>query len=196
MKIQYHLAVFLRDQVRNFSILHRCLTDFVYAENARIYPPVLSVSESINTIIRDKASIGRYGDGEYSMCLGKHLKFQCNNKLFTARLCSILYADTPNFHAAILDLKSENNDFYRNNSVRCHRIINKLDNRTRLNVFISTVNNQQNIKAVQRIWEKREIEFITNLETKQTTDELLLFNSAASQQFIAAPAPKHSKNTI
>lgn len=182
-------AVFLRDQTRGFPALHRRLTDFVYADIVKRHPPVLSAAESIDIIVRDNASVGRYGDGEYRLCRNKALRFQKNSAELVARLRAILHGDTPNFHAAVVPPSAgAERAGWKDTLVHNYRIIAKLDGRPRLDAFLSTARCQKDIDRMKRIWQDRKIVLITNAKTRQMAVDCGIFANANSQDFIEVPA--------
>jgi len=182
------VIVFIRDQIRGFPALHRRLTDFVYADIVRRHPPVLSAAESIDIIVRDNASVGRYGDGEYRLCRNKPLRFQKNTEELTARLRAILYGDTPNFHAAVASPSAGvERAGWKDTLVHNYRIIAKLDDRPRLNAFLSTASCQNDIDRMKRIWQNRKTVLITNTKTRKMAVGCDIFSNASSQDFIEAP---------
>lgn len=189
MHVLIMLATVIRNQARKFPALHHRLTDIVYAHIIKRHPPVLSRSESIDIIVRDNASVARYGDGEYKLCRNKHLRFQQNSKELATRLREILYCDVPNFYAAVVPPnfgmeQSEWRDTFAHN----YRIVAKLGNRPRLNAFIRSVHYQSDINQMKRIWNQRRVTLITNKETKQVAVDCDLFANASQLDFISAPS--------
>lgn len=181
--------VFIRDQVRAVPSLHRRLTDFVYADMVKRHPPVLSATESIDIIVRDNASVGRYGDGEYRLCRNKPLRFQKNSAELVAQLRAILYGDTPNFHAAVASPSAGvERAGWKDTLAHNYRIIAKLDGQPRLDAFLSTVRSQDDIDRMKRIWQDRKIVLITNPETRQMAVDCGLFCNTKQQDAIEAPA--------
>jgi len=59
-------------------------------KNTNIYPEVLSVNETIDIILKKKMSLSRFGDGEFSLCFGKSIKFQEKDKNLKIKLRQIL----------------------------------------------------------------------------------------------------------
>ena len=183
------LAVLIRDQVRKFPALHRRLTEFVYADIVKRHPPVLSRKESIDIIVRDNASVARYGDGEYKLCRNKHLRFQRNSRELAARLREILYCDVPNFYAAVAPLAIvTEQSVWRDIFVHNYQIVVKLGSQPRLNAFIRTVNCENDINQMRHIWQNRKVALITNNEVRQMVVDCDLFANASQLDFISAPS--------
>ena len=69
---------------------------FLYEFNEKLvkklyYPPhIVSVDKTIDAIIQRKASIARYGDGEFDIIYGRPQGFQPQNKQLARRLKEIL----------------------------------------------------------------------------------------------------------
>ncbi len=183
------IAVFVRDQVRNFPIVHRYLGDFVYADIVKRHPPVLSQRETIDIIVRNKASIARYGDGEYKLCRNKSLRFQRNANGLARRLREILHCNIPNFHAAIRPLPDSMESGWWSQLIHNYRVVANLDsNPPRLNACIGYFERLEYIDEMKRIWQNRDVVSITNAETFQMATACNLFANAKSQDFISAPS--------
>ena len=183
------IAVFVRDQVRNIPAAHRYLGDFVYADIVKRHPPVLSKRETIDLIVRDKASVARYGDGEYKLCRNKSLRFQRNANGLARRLRAILYCNMPNFHAAIRPLPDSMESGWWSQLIHNYRVVAKLDSLPpRLNACIGYFDRLEYIDEMKRIWQNRDVVLITNTETFQMATACNLFANAKSQDFISAPS--------
>jgi len=188
VKILNIILVFIRDQVRNFPALHRWLTDFVWADVARRHPPVLSRWESMEIIVREGASVARFGDGEYKQMRNKNMRRQRHSKELAARLREILYADVPGFYAAILSpipVEDECNPENRKQTmVHNYRVLAKFDRRHRLNAWISIAYSVEYIDLVKKLWHNRNVVLITNPDTRDKVANCGLFANAKRVDFI------------
>jgi hypothetical protein len=59
------------------------------------YPRVIDEHETVRAIIRHRASIARYGDGEFKLCLGRSAIAQAYDPELSRRLREILIEDNP-----------------------------------------------------------------------------------------------------
>ena len=182
--------IFVRDQVRNFPALHRWLTDFVWADIVRWHPPVLSRWESVEIIVREKASVARFGDGEYKQMRNKNMRRQRHSKELASRLREILYSDAPNFYSAVLepvliDREQDVSDTRKRTLVHNYRILVKLDRRRRLSAWISQAYSIEYIDLVKRIWHHRDVVLITNPDTREKAMSCGLFANANRVDFIS-----------
>lgn len=88
-------------QIKHFlrlSFLY-IVTRILYIFN---YPPkVIGSLESLKRINKEKLSISRYGDGEFSIINGKSIKFQDYNLELAKRLKEILYSKEDKFYSCI-----------------------------------------------------------------------------------------------
>jgi len=183
------ILVFIRDQVRNFPALHRWLTDFVWADVVRRHPPVLSRWESMEIIVREEASVARFGDGEYKQMRNKNMRRQRHSKELAARLREILYADVPGFYAAVLEPvpaeeSAEHVEIRKQTLVGNYRVIAKLGNRRRLNAWMSQAYSLEYIALVKRLWHNRDVVLITNPDTRDKAANCGLFANAKQVDFI------------
>lgn len=185
-----HLAaVFIRDQVRNFPALHRWLTDFVWADVVKRHPPVFSRWESMEIIVREGASVARFGDGEYKQMRNKNMRRQRHSKELAARLREILYADAPGFYAAVLepvliDNGQDVSDTRKRTLVHNYRTVTALGDRQRLNMWISQAYSREYIDLVKRLWHNRNVVLITNPDTRDKAANCGLLANAKQVDFI------------
>lgn len=61
-------------------------------------PSIKSIEETINYIIENKASVSRYGDGEFKLINGLDIAFQKNNNELQKKLASVLKVKEDNFN--------------------------------------------------------------------------------------------------
>ena len=182
------IAVFIRDQIRAFPVWHHRLTEYLYADIIKHHPPVLSESESIERIVRDKVSVARFGDGEYKLCRNKSLRFQRHSKELAHRLRMILYCDVPNFYAAVVSpLLGGENHKWKNHFVHNYRIIVKLNDTPRLNSLVSFVEKPGDIDRMKSIWHNRKAALITNPQTMRMAESCGFFTNASALNFISVP---------
>jgi len=189
MKTLNIVLVFIRDQVRSIPALHRWLTDFVWADIVKWHPPVLSRWESVEIIVRDRASVARFGDGEYKQMRNKNMRRQRHSKELASRLREILYSDASNFYAAVLEPvptgeHAENAGIRKHTLVGNYRTLAKLDRRHRLNAWISQAYSLEYIDLVKQIWHNRDVVLITNPDTREKALNCGLFANAKRLDFI------------
>ncbi|WP_209122914.1 SP_1767 family glycosyltransferase [Alkalihalobacillus sp. BA299] len=67
----------------------KILKDFILRSIVKA-PKIKNIDESIDNIIANKASVCRYGDGEFKLIENKSITFQVSNKLLSKRLKEIL----------------------------------------------------------------------------------------------------------
>lgn len=189
MKALNVFLVFIRDQVRNFPALHRRLTDFVWADIVKRHPSVLSRWESMEIIVREGASVARFGDGEYKQMRNKDMRRQRHSKELAARLREILYTDVPGFYAAVLepvliDNGQDVSDTRKRTLVHNYRTVTALGDRRRLNMWISQAYSIEYIDLVKKLWHNRDVVLITNPDTRDKAANCGLFANANRLDFI------------
>ena len=64
-------------------------------------PSIKSIEETINYIIENKASVSRYGDGEFKLINGLDIAFQKNNNELQKKLASVLKVKEDKFIVCI-----------------------------------------------------------------------------------------------
>ena len=72
-------------------------------ENCVHLPVIKTIDETLETILRDKCSIARFGDGEFGVMFGSRIHFQNRSHELAERLKETIASNTPNLLAAIVD---------------------------------------------------------------------------------------------
>lgn len=62
-------------------------------------PSIKSIEETINYIIENKASVSRYGDGEFKLAYGKNISFQRSNKELQKKIKRSFTSRGKKFHS-------------------------------------------------------------------------------------------------
>lgn len=82
-------------------------------------PNIKNTDETIDYIIKNRCSVSRFGDGEFSILRGSGIAFQDKDKLLTKIYKDILYYNTPNHISCIPlslvssdELKKESSDYW------------------------------------------------------------------------------------
>lgn len=74
-------------------------------------PSIKSIEETINYIIENRASVSRYGDGEFKLINGLDIAFQKNNNELQKKLASVLKVKEDKFIVCIPDVFSSLNQY-------------------------------------------------------------------------------------
>ena len=104
LRIMYILNTILRfihKNVRSIKPLHRWFNNYFYHYITQRYPTVLTEIQAIDTIVENKLSFARYGDGEFKLCRGQSITRQKVNPIIVQRLKEILRCDIPNFAVGV-----------------------------------------------------------------------------------------------
>lgn len=67
-------------------------------------PRIKTIDETISEIIQNKASVSRYGDGEFKLMINKNITFQRADSLLAMRLREILQVQDENFLVCLPDI--------------------------------------------------------------------------------------------
>ncbi|MBO1579743.1 SP_1767 family glycosyltransferase [Bacillus sp. XF8] len=70
-------------------------------------PAIQSIDDTLTKIIRDKASVARYGDGEFKLIHNRDITFQRADHLLSKRLKEILLSEDDNFLVCLPDVFQE-----------------------------------------------------------------------------------------
>ena len=79
------------------------IKDFMQVKKIK-NPIVKDVNDAIDIIVKNKASISRYGDGEFNLLQGKSINFQEFDENLALRLKEILVSDEKNMLICIPDV--------------------------------------------------------------------------------------------
>lgn len=169
-------------------------------------PKIVNMEQTLNKIIEEKASLARFGDGEFLMMMSKDMIFQKFNPKLAVRLMDILAKpNLPAFLVGIpkvfgrLDIYVSNSRQWWNEFIQQHRqnIYNLLNHNTcYYDAFLSRpymiYQNKDYIflhnyfSKFKQIWDKRNILIVEGLNTRLGVGNDL-FNNALSVRRILCP---------
>ena len=171
-------------------------------------PVVKNTDETLNKIIDEKASMSRFGDGEFALMYGENLKFQSYNHELAQRLKEIIKSCNENHIVGIPYVfndrihLTEKADSYWNKylELNSHKIYKLLDfsktyydtQVTRL--YIDTRDKElvkERFNKIRSLWNNRDIVLIEGAKSKLGIGNVL-FRNANSIERIICP----SKNTF
>jgi len=157
-------------------------------KNKSIYPEVLSVDETIDLIIEKHMSLSRFGDGEFSLCFNKSIKFQDNDNALKRKLCQILkVCDDSNCLISIPEFRgiTRHTDYWKNywfeNIENISTLLNK--NYKYGNAGVTREIKVHHLMKFPKIWDKKIGVFIFG---KDSHFELIpqLFDNLTEKHFI------------
>jgi len=161
------------------------------------YPAVKSELETVAFIVENRASIGRFGDGEFNMCIGRHKSFQTYDSTLVIRLKEILHNTDENFLVGINTIQAEHDltEIWKKFVVRRgNRVLKLLDlNRRYHSSTITTVFPQettsfkQYVAALKLIWHNRKVVFVVGRNSRFFFEEEL-FDNLRCHEFVYGPA--------
>lgn len=166
-------------------------------------PRVMEIEETIDKILCDKLSIGRFGDGEIKLICGKDISFQKWNAELSAKLKQALFEKSdgflpciPNFFTSV-DMLTESGSAHWITHLRQYR--NAWYSHTSRNIlygnaFVSRFylgykdksNAEKLFRKMQQIWNGRDIVFIEGNQSRMGVGNDL-FDNAASIRRILVP---------
>lgn len=169
-------------------------------------PQILTIDETIDTIIKNKLSVSRFGDGELSMLITHHdIGFQKSNNLLSQRLSETLNSTNQNLLICIpkvflkKDLKNLNKDafkFWHRYVIKKRQIIYPLLNFKKIygnaqftRIYIDLDKKYKHLAAnnfakIKQIWEKRNIIIIEGRYTRFGIGNDLLSNALSTKRII------------
>lgn len=164
-----------------------------------VFPRFLSIDETRAQIIREKKSIARLGDGEFSAIVGvKRWNFQRESQELGKRMREVLASDdpnlliglNPNFYSSLRNLSEDDAD-----SVRAYMrpMVRELHSqlldpdKTYADALFSCMDSQEDVDALKTIWEGRDCVVIEGQYTRMGIGNDLL-KGARSIKRILAPS--------
>ena len=107
--IIYNVLLFVYNKTRKTRLVsfHHAVGDIIYRDIERNYPPVLSPIESIQKLLAEQASIGRFGDGEFRLMRYRSISFQDRSRALQKRLHEVLHSNVKGFYPAVVSLQDE-----------------------------------------------------------------------------------------
>jgi len=163
------------------------------------YPKVLSVNETLDLMINNRASITRFGDGEFSILLERKLSFQQSSKLLAQRLMEVLDSPPdPKLLIAITSLEfaaeEQGYEHRRYNFsqwfwLRSWKFIKKhLKRPVYGNAFVSRLKvfEEVPLEKIKSVWDNRDVVFIIPAIGRFVLDKRL-FDNVKTSEFVHVP---------
>lgn len=167
-------------------------------------PQVVSIDDTIDYILKNRCSVSRFGDGEFSVMIGYGNGFQTQNAMLSNRLCEIIKSNLDHHIVCIGDifgnmslLKEESRE-YNNGLLNLHRadwlaFLNH--HKTYFNAFFTRPyqmfanksNSKRWFEKCKKIWEGRDL-LIVEGEFSRLGVGNDLFAEANSVERILCPA--------
>lgn len=196
------------EQEQRFYVEHFAyeVADLIQRDKLKL-PKICSVEETGNKIIRERASVSRYGDGEFEIIFGNAKDiYQDNNLDLAKRLEEILKSDLDNHLVALADDYGDISDFREENQkgIRRYMTIDKrrahyqcLDlSKQYYNAYISRPyviyphdkrdEAERRFNQLKQIWRDKEVLIVEGELTRMGVGNDL-FEGAKSVQRIIAP---------
>ena len=161
------------------------------------YPPVKGELETVARLAANRASIGRFGDGEFNMCIGRHKSFQSYDDALVTRLKQVLSSTEEDFLVGINTIKAEHDltDLWKKFVVRRgNRVLQLLDgNRVYDSSTITTVFPQEPsafahyVAQLKAIWHNRKVVFVVGRNSRFFFEKEL-FDNVRCHEFVYGPA--------
>lgn len=193
----------------NIAYLIYKIKDFLQAKKID-KPIVKSVDEAIDIIIKNKASISRFGDGEFNLLQGKSIKFQEYDKNLALKLKEVLNSNENNMLICMPDVFNGLKEYVpyskrvwtallaRNRKAWCE-LLNM--NKIYYNAFLSRpyviYKNKSNCESkfnnLKRIWQDKELIIIEGEKSRLGVGNDLFDNSKNIQRIICPSTNAYEK---
>ena len=167
-------------------------------------PKILNIDETIDTIIKNKLSVARFGDGEFSLLLNSNNPdFQKPSHLLSSNLLKTLHSDLPNLLICIPkvfeknDLSRLNKDAFKfwhryviKNRCSIYKLLkfNKIYGNSQFTRnYIDNKNKSDSnlyFSKIKRIWENRSIIIIEGRYTRFGVNNDLLDNTISVKRIL------------
>jgi len=172
------------------------------------YPIIRSREETIQDIIKNKKSLARFGDGEFSIMFGRErAAFQKGEEKLRQRLLEVIKSEEPTLLIGIADNYGSLKDYtekaaddiraYLTEEVRREHLSVLNEKRVYENAYITrpyalyrdsqTENPKKRFIALQAIWEKRDVILVEGEKTRMGVGNDL-FSNVSSIQRVICPA--------
>lgn len=191
----------------NFKNYKYCIKNLELCKANQIFKglKIISPESTLNEIIKNKKSISRFGDGEFSLIHGISISFQKSNKLLSKKLKNVLTSNEdglliglPNsLKIEFLDKLIENSKIFWFNFIKRSKFLLTLLNKnkiyyssfiSRFYLFYKDKSGVTNfIKKLKKIWEKKDILIVEGEKTRLGIGNGL-FNNTNSIKRIICPA--------
>lgn len=164
-----------------------------------VFPKLLSIDETRDLIIRERKSISRLGDGEFSAIVGvKRWNFQGESEALGKRMREVLASDNPdlliglnpNFYSSLRNLSEDDADSVRAYMRPMVRELHSelLDaNKIYADALFSRIESEDDVALLKKIWEGRDCVIIEGQYTRMGIGNDLL-DGAGSIKRILAPS--------
>lgn len=171
-----------------------------------VFPTILPAAEAVDRICRERASLVRFGDGEFSlMKMRKRAKYQETDEKLAARLQEVLHAKEDKLLVAVADIYGSLERFtqpaaeavriYLTPDVRSEHMKLLETERTYYDALLSRPyvmfkdkeNAGERFEKLKRIWEGRDVVVIEGMKTRMGVGNDL-FDHALSVRRITAPS--------
>ncbi len=168
-------------------------------------PPVVAgVEETIDAIVKNKASIARFGDGEIKLIAGKDLKFQKATPLLSKKLAQVLSSDEQGLLVGIADIFDDMERYNEETKVHWRKHLSryrkewykhilkgkKYYNASMTRQYIGLNERSEGLeiyKKMQEIWQDRDVVFIEGESSRMGVGNDL-FSNAKSIRRILGPS--------
>ncbi len=198
-----HIAALIYNHARKYQFTRRIAKaagDFIYRDIRRNYPEVLGERESIDLIVKENVSVGRFGDGEFRVCRNKSCITQSASQDLTRRLNEVLHSEILGFYAAIPRLIADDPNMaanYKHIQIRNWRTTWSLrkEGLPRMSTFLSRLDMRvwshseyaDYIRAVKSIWHNLDVVLVTNKETHRISLACDMLDNVKSLHFVQTP---------
>lgn len=166
-----YLSYFYYKHIRIFKRLfwklfpktdEQCLEYLHKTKHITRYPHIASIDETIDKLLSGNYSIARYGDGEYTLCFNRPIKFQQADKKLGKRLRQILKSEThcliglPEFR--LTNLTSFWKRYWYENLAEINSLLNPKTHY--YNQSISREFSVEQLRRLKKLWQKRSVIFV------------------------------------
>lgn len=166
-------------------------------------PNILSASETVDIIKKERKCLARFGDGEFELILGRNrARFQCVNEELRARLKEVLQTKQPNILIAIADnygslakytdeAATDIRQYMGNGTRQEHMQLLDLD-RTYYNAYLSRpyilhrdkTEAKRRFEEIREVWDNKEILIVEGEHTRFGVGNDLLSNAKSVKRIL------------
>lgn len=148
-----------------------CANKLAVIKNA--FPKVQTTTETLDHLKQYHASLVRFGDGEFNLCLGQSIGFQTHSEALQSRLLEVLFSPkTDKLVVAIPEFNSQTNNkprcigelsFWEHYWYKTFRTVGNFlvrDSYGNANISRNSVFAENPLEAVKALWNNRDVVFV------------------------------------
>lgn len=193
LRLKFHLPI--KDKFANekFANLLYELADSRTLANVKL-PKILSLYDSLYSLINSNKSVARFGDGEFKIIMGESINFQKYDENLAKRLEAVLSNNLDNLFVGLPDVFGYcSNNYFRRVMVSCRDYLYKFINfekayidamLTRQDKFATKEQGLDYYNNIKKIWQDRDLVIVEGAGSRLGIGNDLFANAKSIERII------------